>query len=181
MKEILTELYFLIVVPYTAYTVVVQGATNAGLSDPVPQVIYTRQGRKTRTPSCMLLHSSKMLFAAPNVPAINTVARLSGPNGIISWNSITPANARGFLTSIELAYEPSERTGSNECPSLDSSKHVVSFRDDMFNLYEISSYSIPDLIPDEEYCVAIQASTSAGSSGYSGPTRMSCELELSKF
>lgn len=122
---------------------------------------------------CTVLSHSIVVIAAPNIPTINTAARLSGANGTISWDPITPENARGFLTSIQLAYEASERTGMDECPSLDVSKHVVTFTD---NLYQISTYSIPDLTPDEEYCVAIRASTSVGPSDYSQPIRMSCEL-----
>lgn len=64
------------------------------------------------------------------------------------------------------------RTGGDECPSLASSKNVVTFTEDLYN---ISEYSISDLEPDEEYCVAIQASTREGSSGYADPFRMSCE------
>jgi hypothetical protein len=118
----------------------------------------------------MLKHS----FAAPLVPSVTAVARLSGANGIIGWDSITPEKARGFLTTIQVAYETSDRGESDACPMLTAAKEVVTFND-TYDLNEISTYSIPDLIPDKEYCFAVQASTSAGPSGYSSPIRMTCK------
>lgn len=97
-------------------------------------------------------------------------------NGTISWNAITPTEARGFLTNITLIYENAPRTGNDECPiNTQFAKHKVNFTE---NLYDVITYSIPNLEPDEEYCVAIQASTSAGSSGYTQPIRMSCECHV---
>ena len=110
---------------------------------------------------------------APVRPTINGVVRLAGDNGTISWDPITPENARGFLTSVTLAYEEVPRTGNDQCPPLDSAK-TKTFTE---NLYEISSYSIANLTANQEYCVALQASTIAGSSGYTEPLRLSCELK----
>ena len=101
-----------------------------------------------------------------------SVNRVSGSLGSIQWIPLTPYDARGVLTSLEIAYEPAGEPDLN-CSShgfIDSEKVIQ-----RENLYECSTAIITGLKRNYEYCVAIQARTSAGGSGFSNSIKLPCK------
>ena len=101
-----------------------------------------------------------------------SVNRVSGSLGSVHWIPLTPDEARGLLTSLEIAYKPAGEMGLN-CSSYGfiDSKKVIQRE----NLFEHSTAIITSLNRNYEYCVAIQASTSAGASGFSNPIKLPCK------
>ena len=112
------------------------------------------------------------IYIVPAVPTLVSVNRVSGSLGSVDWIPLTPAEARGLLTSLEIAYKSAGELGLN-CSSysfIDSEKVIQ-----RENLFEHSTAIITGLQRNYEYCVAIQASTSAGESGFSNPIKLPCK------
>ena len=92
--------------------------------------------------------------------------RLSGQTARVVWVPLTPDEARGILTLLEIDYyykphgEPS-CTSFNPIATDSRTAHIEE------NLFEQTTANITGLVPNHEYCVAIQVSTSAGDSGFS--------------
>ena len=113
-------------------------------------------------------------FAVPAVPMLTSAIRLNGSSAMIKWIPLTPDKARGLLTSLRIAYEP---TRGSRCFNLSfTESNVVSVRD---NLFEQATANITGLEPNHEYCVAIQASTSGGDSGFSNRVNLPCTRNYS--
>ena len=150
-------------------------ATEAGVSDPFVQTIFTREGgtfKKNYTSfiknSCSIPPPFFFSSAVPKVANITALARLSGTRAILTWQPYTLDTSKGFLTKVEVAYQIIPVT-STRCPSLDSAK-VISV-----NINE-SRYTFTDLQAEDEYCVAVRAWTARGSSQYSEVQRLPCKL-----
>lgn len=117
-------------------------------------------------------------YTAPLTPNVDGLVRLSGVNGFVHWDQITLEHARGYLTSIELAYQNVPRIEEDGCNLSSSPDRVVVFTSPDYDLYNLSSYQLTNLKPNEEYCVSIRANTSAGGSNYTRGLRLSCEFDM---
>ena len=107
----------------------------------------------------------------PAVPVLTSVNRLSGSSARINWIPLTHDEARGLLTSLEIAYEP---VGDSDCWAHNTNdSDVMLVRE---NLFEQRTANITGLEPSTEYCIAIQVRTSAGESGFSNSIKLSCKI-----
>ena len=92
---------------------------------------------------------------------------------MINWIPLTQAEARGLLTTLEIAYEP-VMDSTSDCSSYDyMDSETILMRE---NLFEQSTANITGLEPTHEYCIAIQVSTSGGESGFSNAIKLPCKL-----
>ena len=90
---------------------------------------------------------------------------------MINWIPLTQDEARGLLTSLEIAYEPVRESECSNYNFTDREKVLV-----RGNLFEQNTANITGLEPNREYCVAIQVSTSGGESGFSSSVKLPCKL-----
>ena len=99
---------------------------------------------------------------------------MSGTNSLIAWQPLTPDDAHGYLTQIDVAYveAPMDSDCSDTNPSEEGMVIVVTT-----NL-NTSQFVFDSLQPDKEYCVSVQASTAVGPSGYSAPIKITCEFNI---
>ena len=93
---------------------------------------------------------------------MSSVERLSAVSARVHWIPLTPDEARGVLTLLEIAYEPVRVKGCADFYSMDA--ELVQMRQNLFNQ---STAIITGLQPNQEYCVAIKVATSGGESGFS--------------
>ena len=87
----------------------------------------------------------------------------------VNWIPLTPDEARGVLTLLEIAYEPVRVKGCTDFYSMDA--ELIQMRE---NLFDQSTAIITGLQPNQEYCVAVKVATSGGESGFSNSLRMPC-------
>lgn len=106
--------------------------------------------------------STIIIFTVPAIPSISSVERLSAVSARVNWIPLTPDEARGVLTLLEIAYEPVRVKGCTDFYSMDS--ELIQMRE---NLYDQSTAVITGLQPNQEYCVAMKVATSGGESGFS--------------
>lgn len=88
----------------------------------------------------------------------------------VFWVPLTPDEARGVLTKLQIAYQP---TNGGTCSSVDVDSMQV-----MTIMEEVDTQSvalIDGLEGSKEYCVGIQVSTTAGESGYSNTLKAHCK------
>ena len=110
------------------------------------------------------------MYAVPPAPILSSAKRINETRGVINWIPLTRDEARGLLTSLEIAYAPATELG---CPpnfatnSNDSETMLVTG-----NLFEKDTATITGLQGNLEYCVAIQVSTSEGDSGFSNTIKL---------
>lgn len=114
-----------------------------------------------------------LCLIVPVVPQILSVDRISGLTAILSWIPLTPDQASGVLTQLRIAYQ---LTKTSECSHFNVNEGDIMYLEG--NLFVQSQVTLNDLKPDEEYCVAIQVSTVAGSSGLSKPLKIKCEFNF---
>ena len=88
----------------------------------------------------------------------------------VFWVPLTPDEARGVLTELQIAYQPSR---NSTCTSLDEDD--MQLMTIMENIDTQSVAVIDGLVGGEEYCVGIQVSTTAGESGYSNTIKAQCK------
>lgn len=93
------------------------------------------------------------------MPNITALARVSGTEGVLTWQPYTLDTSKGFLTKVEVAYQRA-LTSTNMCPPIESAKVITV-------AVNQTVYPASSLIAEEEYCFAVRAWTSAGSSGFS--------------
>ena len=106
------------------------------------------------------------------VPTLLSVRRISGSSATVDWIPLTQDEARGLLTSLEIAYQPVLNTTLN-CSNLEFVDSGILFVRE--NLLEQNSANITGLEPSREYCIAIQVRTSGGESGFSSSIKLSCK------
>lgn len=104
------------------------------------------------------------LFAVPNLPILTNVIRTHAELAKILWIPLTPDEARGVLTNLRIVYTPATNgTCSYSSIHGDGMKQM-----NMAEEIDMQSEAIIDgLKSTEQYCVAIQVSTTAGESGFS--------------
>ena len=108
----------------------------------------------------------------PAVPTLTAVERLSGRTARVVWVPLTPDEARGLLTLLEIDYYEKPH-GESSCTSFDPmDSRVVHIEE---KLFEQSNANITGLMPNQEYCVAIQVSTSTGDSGFGNILKLPCK------
>ena len=106
------------------------------------------------------------------VPTLSSVRRISGSSAAVDWIPLTQDEARGLLTSLEIAYQP-VLDSTLDCSNTEfMDSETVFVRE---NLFEQSSANISGLEPNREYCIAIQVRTSGGESGFSSSIKLSCK------
>ena len=93
------------------------------------------------------------------MPNITALARVTGTDGVLTWQPYTLDTSKGFLTKVEVAYQKAA-PNIKVCPSIEGAKVIIVGVNQ-------STYRFSDLVAEEEYCVAVRAWTAAGSSGYS--------------
>ena len=93
---------------------------------------------------------------------MSSVERLSALSARVNWIPLTPDEARGILTLLEIAYEPVRVKGCTDFFTMDA--ELIQMRE---NLFDQSTAIITGLQPNHEYCVAIKVATSGGESGFS--------------
>ena len=101
-------------------------------------------------------------FTVPAIPSISSVERLSAVSARVNWIPLTPDEARGILTLLEIAYEPVRVKGCTDFFSMDA--ELIQMRE---NLYDQNTAVITGLQPNQEYCVVLKVATSGGESGFS--------------
>ena len=115
-----------------------------------------------------------IIIIVPAVPTLLSVHRLSGLSATVDWIPLTQDEARGLLTSLEIAYEPVFDSTLMDCSNLEFVDSETFFVRE--NLFEQSSANITGLEANREYCVAIRVSTSGGDSGFSNSIKLSCNF-----
>ena len=99
-----------------------------------------------------------------NCVIVLAVPSISGSSATVDWIPLTQEEARGLLTSLEIAYQPVLDSTLN-CSNMELVEgEAVSVRE---NLFEQSSANITGLEPNHEYCIAIRVRTSGGDSIFS--------------
>ena len=90
---------------------------------------------------------------------------------MINWISLTPDEARGLITTLDIAYKPVLDTASSgDCSEVEFMESETTLMNE--NLFEQSSANITGLEPNREYCVAIRVSTDGGDSGFSNSIKL---------
>ena len=159
-------------------------STEAGRGKAADHLVFTQHGGKVSKISVMRERvrerererervSILPCYAVPAIPTLTSVERLSGKTARIVWIPLSPDEARGLLTLLEIDYYAKPR-GTSSCTSfgpMDDSQ-IVHIEE---NLFEQTTANITDLVPNHEYCVAIQVSTSAGDSGFSNILKLPCK------
>ena len=113
-----------------------------------------------------------LIRVVPAISILTSIDRVSGQSARLKWEPLTPDEARGILTLLEIAYY-NEPLGEPDCATFNSvDSQIVRVEE---SLFEQSTADITGLEPNREYCVAIQFSTSEGESGYSSSLKLSCK------
>ena len=102
-----------------------------------------------------------------------SVPRVDGQNAQISWEPITEDDAHGYLTSIEIAYRPA-RGRDDDCSDFDPNADGVEILM-LDEQLDSAQFSLNELTADQEYCVAVRASTATGPSAFSSPAKVTRE------
>ena len=150
-------------------------STEADRGRAADHLVFTQHGGKVSKKTCYERERVSILpyFAVPAIPTLTSVERLSGKTARIVWIPLSPDEARGLLTLLEIDYYAKPR-GTSSCTSfgpMDDSQ-IVHIEE---NLFEQTTANITGLVPNHEYCVAIQVSTSAGDSGFSNILKLPCK------
>lgn len=107
----------------------------------------------------------------PNIPTITDVVRLSDGAAKVFWVPLTPDEARGVLTQLQIAYQPAS---DGLCSEINEDDMLVMRIEE--NIYTQSQADIFGLDGSLEYCMAIQVSTRAGESGFTSTLKAPCKL-----
>ena len=108
--------------------------------------------------------------AVPVVPTVSSVIRLSESSAKVFWIPLTPDEARGVLTQLEIAYQPA---ANGSCSSIgEEGMQLMTIEEEIDTQSEVV---VDGLVAGEEYCVAIQVSTTAGESGFSNIQKAPCK------
>ena len=95
--------------------------------------------------SLLLPSNLSSTSAVPTVPILTSVNRLSGPAAMINWIPLTQDEARGLLTSLEIAYEPVRESDCSHYNFMD--REIVLVRE---NLFEQNTANITGLEPNHD-------------------------------
>ena len=108
-----------------------------------------------------------MYFAVPDVPTIVNINRVSATEIWLNWNQLKLEESRGFPLSYTVAYSGTEGA---TCTEVDPKTNTM-----IVTHSGNSQLVINNLDPRVEYCVAIAASTVAGTSDFSDAQKVPCK------
>lgn len=147
--------------PFIAYTVEVTASTMIGEGESYSMIVFTEHGG-IRLNCNTEPHVIDYHHAVPIVPTLSSVIRLSESSMKVFWIPLTPDEARGVLTQLQIAYQAAV---NGSCSSIgEDEMQLMTIEEEV----DTQSEAVVDgLVAGEEYCVAIQVSTSAGESGFS--------------
>ena len=109
-------------------------------------------------------------FLVPDIPTLNTVVRLSEGVVKVLWTPLTPDEARGVLTQLEIIYQPAS---GGQCLTINENSTQLMMIDE--NIDTQREAEVAGLDESLEYCVAIRVRTSAGESGHSNVLKAHCK------
>ena len=113
-------------------------------------------------------------FAVPSAgPTIASAVRTSDTSADVTWTPLSLALARGVVTSYSVKYR-SMTSQSEDCSASDASSWTA-----MPSTTSATSLIIVGLNPSRGYCVAVAATTSAGTGPYGTPGRIPSKLSTS--
>ena len=154
---------------FVPYTVQVFASTIAGRGSAVSTMIFTSHGGKHIMNGSLYCYSTTVIYAVPVIPTLSSVERLSAVSARVNWIPLTPDEARGVLTLLEIAYEPVRVKGCTDFYSMDA--ELIQMRENLFNQ---STAIITGLQPNQGYCVAVKVATCGGESGFSNSLQIPC-------
>ena len=106
----------------------------------------------------------------PVIPTISNVVRTSESVARVFWVPLTPDEARGVLTHLQIAYEPAV---NGLCSDIDETHmQVMTLMEDIDTQSEAE---VDGLDGSQEYCFAIQVHTRAGGSGFTDTLKAPCK------
>ena len=112
--------------------------------------------------------TSHLYLAVPSVaPTVATLKRISATTVIMMWGPLSLVESQGFLTDYKVGYVNTQRSS---CPQIDLEMSTTLSVDK-----ESTQIVINNLNPGLEYCMAITASTVAGTSGFSDTQKVPCK------
>ena len=112
--------------------------------------------------------TSHLYLAVPSVaPTVATLKRISATTVIMMWGPLSLVESQGFLTDYKVGYVNTQRSS---CPQIDLEMSTTLSVDK-----ESTQIVINNLNPGLEYCMAIAASTVAGTSGFSDTQKVPCK------
>lgn len=149
---------------FVPYTIQVYASTAAGRGRAVSTMAFTGHGGDLITPVVFIIQFCMYacIYTVPAIPSLSSVERLSAVSARVNWIPLTPDEARGILTLLEIAYEPIRVRDCTDFYPRDA--ELMEMRE---NLFDQSTAIINGLQPNQEYCVSIKVATSGGESGYS--------------
>lgn len=104
---------------------------------------------------------------------LTSVERLSGQTARVAWLPLTPDEAKGILTLLEIVYHH-KKSGTIGCRSFNATgSRNIHIKE---KLFEQTTANVNGLIANNQYCVVIQVSTIAGESGFSNPLELPRKL-----
>ena len=110
-----------------------------------------------------------MVSLVPNTPTLDIVVRLSVGVAKLVWTPLTPDEARGVLTQLDIMYQPAS---NGRCLAFNDNNSTLVITK---NVGTLQNAEITGLDESLEYCVAIQVRTSAGESGFSNILKAHCK------
>lgn len=107
-----------------------------------------------------------LVFAAPTVaPTITSAVRINTTTARITWNAVDTMNTGGVISHYSVRYRAKEYPTEN-CANTNASTWTTNTKTD-----EGTSILVDDLMPTLDYCVAVAATSSAGTGLYSTPVQ----------
>ena len=106
-------------------------------------------------------------------PTIASAVRTSDTSADVTWTPLSLAVARGVVTSYSVKYR-SMTSQSEDCSASDASSWTA-----MPSTTSATSLIIVGLNPSRGYCVAVAATTSAGTGPYGTPGTIPSKLSIS--
>lgn len=110
-----------------------------------------------------------LFLPVPHAPGITNIRRLSATKIWVTWNRLSLEESRGFLLSYTVAYNENQIRAT--CPEVNPEASMKTINSSLGNTQLI----ISDLNPGLEVCVAIAASTVAGTSDFSKAKKAPCK------
>ena len=105
-------------------------------------------------------------FTAPTVaPTITSAVRINGTTARITWTAVDTMNAGGVISHYSVRYRAKAYPTEN-CANTNASTWTTNTKTD-----EGTSILVDDLMPTLDYCVAVAATSSAGTGLYSTPVQ----------
>ena len=183
------ELSFHPIEPQSPYIIEITAATwLSGHGATTRETVFTQEGGKYNYILCLnrsndsaaaagggyilsttIYNITSVYLAVPSVaPTVATVRRDSATTVVLTWDPLSLVESRGFLTDYKVAYMSTLRSS---CPQIDLETASTTLSVDKENTQTV----ISNLDPGLEYCVAIAASTVAGTSDFSDTQKVPCK------